>query len=162
MRQLRSYRAEDAADLAEIFHRAVHDGAAKAYSKAERNAWSPALPEGTAWAKRLDGLETVVAEEDGTIVGFMSLDLKSGYLDLAFVLPERARSGIATALYAMIEGRARAGELSRLTTEASLIAEPFFVGQGWQVLRRQTVKRNGESLKNAVMEKQLAKQEVAA
>lgn len=152
---IRSYRQGDARALGEIFHRAVHEGAAGRYSKAERDAWSPRPPASRMWEGRLSEADTVVAVEEGVPVGFMSLDLSRGYLDLAYVLPEAMGQGVAAALYAVLESRARASGLARLTTEASHLAEPFFARQGWRVLRRQTVERHGVMLSNAVMEKAL-------
>ena len=55
----------------------------------------------------------------------------------------------------MLEGRARALGLTRLDTEASLLAEPVFLRLGWQVIKRQDVVRRGVSLRNAWMEKKL-------
>ncbi|NNE81109.1 MAG: GNAT family N-acetyltransferase [Silicimonas sp.] len=162
MRQIRSYQTGDAPALAEIFHRAVREGASGVYSEAERAAWSPTMPRGDAWERRLACAETAVAEEGGRPVGFMTLDLQQGYLDLAFVLPEVMGQGVASSLYAVIESRARAAGLGRLTSEASLLAEPVFAARGWRVLRRQTVVRSGIEIANAIMEKELSTKEVAA
>ncbi len=149
---VRSGRAEDGPALAEVFHAAVQE--AEAYSEAERAAWSPAVPTVEAWTKRLQGLDIVVAEVDGQVAGFMGL--KGDVLDFAYVHPAFARKGAGGALYAVVEGRARSVGLSQLRTEASLVAEPFFVRHGWRVVRRQEVVRNGVALRNAQMEKALS------
>ena len=154
---VRSYAPGDAPALARIFHRAVHEGAAAHYSEAERAAWSPRVPDTRSWELRLAEADTVVAETPGGPVGFMSLLPARAYLDLAFVLPEVMGRGVAGALYSVLEGRARARGLTRLETEASLLAEPFFLRQGWQVLKRQQVERLGVLLSNAVMEKSLSR-----
>ena len=159
---VRSYAAGDAPALGEIFHRAVHEGAAGRYSAEERAAWSPRVPDTLKWQDRLAEAETVVAEGPDGPVGFMSLYLDRAYLDLAFVLPEAMGKGVAAALYAVLETRARATGLTRLTTEASLLAEPFFARQGWQIVKRQRVERLGVMIPNAVMEKDLVAGEAAA
>lgn len=159
---VRSYAEGDARPLAEIFHRAVHEGAASRYDARERAAWSPAVPATRSWEARLAEAETVVAEGPDGALGFMSLDLARGYLDLAFVLPDVMGQGVADALYAVLEGRARARGLTRLETEASLLAEPFFRRQGWRMVRRQKVERLGVWLSNAVMEKDLPGGQAAA
>ena len=159
---VRSYAAGDAPALGEIFHRAVHEGAAGRYSAKERAAWSPRVPDTLKWQDRLAEAETVVAEGPDGPVGFMSLYLDRGYLDLAFVLPEAMGKGVATALYAVLETRARAAGLTRLTTEASLLAEPFFARQGWQIVKRQRVERLGVMIPNAVMQKDLVAGEATA
>lgn len=154
---IRSYAEGDARPLAEIFHRAVHEGAASRYTARERAAWSPRIPDTRSWENRLAEAETLVAVTPDGPVGFMSLDLASAYLDLAFVLPEAMGKGVAAALYAVLEGRARALGLSRLETEASHLAEPFFARQGWRLVRRQEVERLGVRLSNALMEKTLTR-----
>lgn len=152
--ELRSYRPGDAEGLAGIFFDAVRIGARGHYSDAERAAWAPDQKPGTNWPGRLANADTVVAEQGGQLLGFMSMQ-SGGYLDLAFVRPEAFGQGIGFALYAMLEGRARARGVANLTTEASLVAEPFFLRQGWQVIRRQNVDIRGVLLKNALMEKRL-------
>ena len=87
----------------------------------------------------------------------MALDVEQGLLDLAYVHPEHVRVGHASALYAVIEGRARRAGLARIETEASRLAEPFFLAQGWRVLARQEVERQGVLIPNARMEKELVR-----
>lgn len=152
--EVRSYQPGDAGPLGQVFHRAVRDGASARYDAAQVAAWSPEAPASPAWAERLSKADTVVAVEGKTPVGFMNVD-ESGYLDLAFVLPEKMGQGVADMLYAVLESRARARGTPRLTTQASLLAEPFFARQGWTLLRRQEVEINGVVLKNAWMEKPL-------
>lgn len=151
---VRDARAEDVGALAEIFWRAVREGAAPCYSDAERAAWAPERPDAAAWARRLDGLQTVVAEE-GCPRGFMSLRADDGYLDLAFVDPEWRGRGVADRLYAVLEGRARARRLPRLTTHASRMACGFFLRHGWLVMSAQTVQRGAVPLARFEMEKWL-------
>jgi putative acetyltransferase len=152
---VRSFAEADADALGNVMHRSVQEGAAQRYNTAQVNAWCPAPPEGARWSERLSGAETVVAEKDDAPVGFMAMDA-SGYLDLAFVLPEVMGHGVADAIYAVLEGRARTQGVATLSTQASLLAEPFFARRGWQVKRRQEVKMSGVVLENAWMEKSLA------
>ena len=149
---IRSGRAGDIPALAEIFHAAVR--AAHAYTETERAAWSPAVPSMEAWRRRLDGLDILVAEVGGRTAGFMGL--KDDLVDFAYVHPAFARQGLGGALLAVTEGRARSAGLSRIRTEASLVAEPFFARHGWHVVRRQEVERNGVGLRNALMEKDIS------
>lgn len=158
---LRSYQPGDAVALGVIFHRAVHEGTVPHYSKAEREAWSPRIPDTRSWEERLSEADTVVADTIEGPVGFMSLDPARAYLDLAYVLPEVMGTGVSGLLYSVLEGRARARGLTRLETEASLLAEPFFKRQGWRVVRRQKVERLGVWLSNALMEKGLVRANVA-
>lgn len=153
--EVRSYRPEDAVPLGQVLHRAIRDGASARYAREQLEAWSPKAPDGPEWAARLAAAETVVAVEGETRLGFMNVD-PNGYLDLAFVLPDKMGQGISDMLYAVLESRARARGTACLSTQASLLAEPFFTRHGWQLVRWQEVEINGVVLKNAWMEKRLA------
>jgi putative acetyltransferase len=159
---IRPYRDNDTGTLADLFHRAVRDGTARHYSAEQRSAWSPSPPDTPRWTARLSEAQTMVAERDGTAVGFMTLDPRTGFLDFAYVAPEVMGQGVAEILYAVIEGRARVAGLTRLETEASLLAERFFVRRGWHLVRRQEVERNGIRIPNAVMEKVLSQKAIFA
>lgn len=159
---VRPYRCEDAGPLARVFHRAVRRGAGAHYSLPQRIAWSPRVQPAEAWDARLSQIETLVAERGGAPVGFMALDLSDGFLDFAYVAPEARGQGVAAALYAVLEGRARAAGCTDLETEASRVAEPFFAARGWHVEKRQSVRRLGLRLPNAVMRKALGTRRAAA
>ena len=155
MTTLREAGPADMAGLAALFYRAVQIGAAPAYSRAQRDVWAGKQPTETAWAARLDGLLTLLAEQDGAVVGFMSMRMGDGYLDLAFVEPDARGTGVAAMIYAELEERARLACLKRLFSHASHLAKPFLVGQGWRVIRPNAVERHGVTLDNWLMEKSL-------
>lgn len=155
MIRVRPYRREDAPALAEIFFRAVHEGAVDYYTARERAAWAPrdALPPD--WADRLGRQMTQVAETDGfSPAGFMTLG-HDGHLDLAYVAPEAMGTGVAAALYDRLLVLAREAGMTRLETEASHLARRFFLKQGWAELTRQQVERDGVLITNFRMEKYL-------
>jgi putative acetyltransferase len=159
---IRNYRPEDARALALVFHRAVRRSTGDHYTLAQRLAWSPWVKPGRAWHERLAEIETIVAEMPRGAVGFMALDLADGFLDFAYVDPAVRGKGVAAELYDVLEARARAAGLTRLQTEASRVAEPFFRERGWVLLHRQRVRRLGVRLPNALMERVFCEDEVAA
>lgn len=152
--EVRSFEPADAGPLGRVFHRAVREGASRRYDRAQVEAWAPDVPVGPLWEERLAMADTVVAVEGDARLGFMNLD-KNGYLDLAFVLPEHMGQGVSDLLYVVLESRARARGIETLTTQASLLAEPFFARHGWHLVRRQEVEINGVVLENAWMKKSL-------
>lgn len=156
--ELRRFRLTDGTACGDLFHRAVREGAASRYTLEQRTAWAPhdaPSPEQRArFAARLDQQITWVAEEAGTIEGFLSLRA-DGYLDLAYVTPERMGRGLAGQLYEKIEAEARALGLSHLTSEASHFARPFFARRGWQVDAPQQIERQGVLIENFRMSKAL-------
>lgn len=151
---VRPYRTSDAACLAQVFDRAVREGAASAYDDAQRAAWASAMDTPPDWSRRLSEEITLVAERDGQIIGFMTLG-RDGFLDLAFVLPEAMGTGVAAALHDRMLAEAEGRNLTRLTTEASLIARRFFIKQGWRDLGQIDVALGGTTLTSFSMEKRL-------
>ena len=144
--KLRRYRPEDCRALGALFYDTVHAACTGEYDPRQLDAWAP--PEGVdlaAWNESLSGHLTLVAEEDGAIVGF-----GDGYLDRLYVAHTHLRRGVASALCAALE---QAVPAQRYTTHASRTALPFFLARGWQVVKEQTVERRGVTLNNYVMEK---------
>lgn len=152
---IRPCRVTDAPGLAQLYHRAVHEGAAQHYSTAQRAAWSPAPPMDESWRRRLVEAQTIVAERGEGLLGFMTLDFATGWLDFAYVAPEVMGQGVADTLYAVLEGRARVAGLARLETGASLLGERFLHRHGWQLRQRDQIAQGGVHLPQAVMHKDL-------
>jgi len=159
---IRPCRVTDAPGLAQLYHRAIHEGAARHYSPAERAAWSPAPPLDEGWRRRLVEADTILAERDDRPLGFMTLDLATGWLDFAYVAPEVMGQGVADTLYAVLEGRARVAGLARLETGASLLGERFFRRHGWQLRLRHRIEQGGIDLPHAVMLKDLTRRRSCA
>ncbi len=142
----------DAEALGELFFLSVREGAAPRYSETERVAWMPEPPSGPEWESGLAEQDVVLVEKGGAFLGFMSLDAR-GYLDLAFVQPDARGTGVADALYAVLENRALAAGMPALTTHASLMARSFFARHGWEVQQAETVSRGCEELRRFKMRK---------
>ena len=148
--ELRRYRPEDCPALGALFYGTVHAACAGEYTLRQLDAWAP--PEGVdlaAWNASLSAHLTLVAEEDGAIVGFGDM-APDGYLDRLDVAHTHLRRGVASALCAALEAAMPA---QRYTTHASRTALPFFLARGWRVVKEQTVVRRGVALNNYVMEK---------
>jgi putative acetyltransferase len=69
--------------------------------------------------------------------------------------PGASGSGVAAALYRAAETRACELGISRIRTEASLLAESFFARHGYSLDLRENVERNGIPLPRAQMSKTL-------
>ena len=144
---LRAYEPGDARATATLFHETVRDAVGPGYSRAQRQAWSPGIPDLGPWHERLAGATTLLAEDSQGLAGFMTLR-NDGYLDLAFVRADKVGSGVAKALYDSLIGSARDTGQRTLTTDASHLARHFFERQGWRVTHEQTQIRQGVALTN--------------
>ncbi len=105
--QLREYIPSDCAQLAELFHQTVHSVNAKDYTQEQLDAWATGEVDFQAWDESFRTHRTIVATENGAIVGFGDMD-ESGYLDRLYVRKDYRRQGIASAI---------CDELERLRTE---------------------------------------------
>lgn len=145
---LRKYQPADCRELTELFYRTVHIINAKDYTEEQLNAWADGQADLEKWNKSFLEHYSIVAEEEGRIVGFGDID-QTGYLDRLYVHADYQGRGIATAICEQLEQTVR----GRLVTHASITAKPFFEKRGYQVIKEQKVERKGIFLTNFVMEK---------
>ena len=146
---LRPYRSEDCPALARLFYDTVHTVNARDYTPEQLDAWADGNVDLAAWDASFLSHHSLVAEENGKVLGFADMD-GAGYLDRLYVHKDYQGQGVATALCDALEAACPA---KTFTTHASLTARPFFEGRGYRVLRRQAVVRRGVALNNFVMEK---------
>ncbi len=147
---IRKYKNEDCDKVSKLFYETVHSVNAKDYTSEQLSVW----------AKDYDGLKvrrndllrqnTLIAEIDGVIAGFGSID-KSGYLDLLFTHKDYQSQGIATAICDELEK-----SFTVINTCASITAKPFFESRGYVVVNECEVERSGIKLRNFLMQKKNA------
>lgn len=148
---VRSYRPADAQALCRLFFETVHTVCARDYPPAQLDAWAPKSPELAAWKDTFSTGTTLVAEENGAILGFGTVH-QDGYLDLLYVHRDWQRRGVASVLCDFLEGLYPA---KRMTVHASITARPFFENRDYRLVRPQQVVRRGQTLTNFIMEKEL-------
>lgn len=152
---IRPYTSSDCKPLADLFYATVHAVNAQDYTPAQLDAWASGQVDLAQWDRSFLAHHTLVALEDGRIVGFGDMD-NTGYLDRLFVHRDYQRRGVASALCAALE-QAVPGEIR---TAASITAKPFFRGRGYRVVREQQVARGGVLLTNYWMIKPAGRPEL--
>jgi putative acetyltransferase len=152
---IRPYIPEDRDTSIEVFRASVRRIGLLHYSLAQVVAWAPDEIDATTWNARRLSRTTWVAEIGGKTVGFSDLEA-DGHLDMLFVHPDFQRQGVASALLRRVESTGVEGGLSRLYTESSIGARPFFERSGFNLIAAQTVLIRGEILVNFRMEKALS------
>ena len=145
---LRSYEHRDCPVLARLFYDTVHTVNRRDYTQAQVDAWATGEVDLAAWDASLAAHRTLVAEEDGIILGFADMT-DDGYLDRLYVHHLHQRQGVAAALCDRLEKTVE----GPVTTHASITARPFFEKRGYRVVKEQQVERRGVLLTNFVMEK---------
>ncbi len=147
---IRRYRSEDVEQMAQLFYDTVHTINAKDYTAKQLKAWASDDVDLKAWDASFLAHYTVVAEENGQIVGFG--DLVGGtYLDRMYVHKDHQGRGIATALCDALEAQATGG----VTTHTSYTARGFFEKRGYVLHKEQMVQKRGLWLTRLVMEKHM-------
>ena len=146
---IRKYKSSDCDEITQLFYNTVHKINAKDYTKEQLNAWATGKIDLEKWDKSFLEHYSFVAVENEIIVGFGDID-EHGYLDRLYVHKDYQRQGIATALCDKLENIIKT---DCITTHASITAKPFFEHRGYNVIKRQTVERNGVFLTNFIMKK---------
>lgn len=146
---LRPYSPADLEEILTLFYETVHTVNARDYAPAQLDVWAGPQVDRARWDRTLREHTSLVAVEDGQIVGFGDMD-GTGYLDRLYVHKDHQRRGVATTLCDALEAAVSA---PRLTTHASITARPFFEHRGYRVVHPQQVERCGVLLTNYVMEK---------
>ena len=144
----REYQTSDSKEITELFYSTVHTVNAKDYTKEQLDVWATEQVDLEKWNQSLQEHYSIVAIEDGVIVGFGDID-KTGYLDHLFVHANYQGRGIATAICNQLEQVVKGD----ITTHASITAKPFFEKRGYRVVKEQQVERQGIFLTNFCMEK---------
>lgn len=148
---IKSYEKEFFIDICTLFYETVHSVNAGDYSESQLEAWAPKDNDYSHLKTALEKNWTLVAIEDGVIIGFADIE-DTGYLDHLFVHKDYQGNGVATALCNEIEAK---GNFNEIETHASITALPFFEKRGYKVVREQIVEIRGEKLKNHVMRKRM-------
>jgi putative acetyltransferase len=128
---------------------AAHD-----YDPSQIRAWAPDTIDEEKFGHRRESKATWVAEVEDRIAGFSDL-APDGHVDSLYVHPDFQRRGVARALLQYVEQQARAIDVRRLYTEASIAARPAFEAVGFRVIVPQTITMRGEAMTVYRMEKQL-------
>lgn len=147
--ELRNYQAADLTQITDLFYHTVHTVNARDYSQAQLDVWATGQVDLDRWDASLQAHDSVVAVENGHIIGFGDMD-ETGYLDRLYVHRDYQNRGVATAICDRLEG---AAPISCFSTHASITARPFFEHRGYRVVKEQQVDRQGILLTNFVMEK---------
>lgn len=151
---IRPYTPEDCVQIGQLFYDTVHTINAKDYSTEQLDAWAGRPIDLEDWNRSFLKHDTYVALEDARLIGFADMD-ESGYLDRLYVHKDHQGKGVATALCDMLEKNS--GQ-DVFITHASITARTFFEKRGYQVVREQTVERQGICLTNYVMRKEKKRQ----
>ncbi|WP_229429301.1 GNAT family N-acetyltransferase [Massilia sp. ST3] len=151
----RTATAADLGRLWELRTRAVRATCASHYPPDVIETWCAAAPP-VSLPLLVQAGGTVVAEEDGLLIGYAILNQETGEVDAAFVEPAHQGRGIALGLLRELETMARLRGLARMFLSASLNAVPFYERAGFRSVREELYPhRSGIGIRSVFMEKLL-------
>ena len=102
----------------ELFYNTVHTINAKDNTKKQLDAWASGQVDLEKWDQSFQEHFTVVAVENGIIVGFGDIDT-TGYFDRLYIHKNNQRKGIATAICDQLESKVQ----GKIVTHASVTAK---------------------------------------
>jgi ribosomal protein S18 acetylase RimI-like enzyme len=146
--QVRAAKPADAEAIIQVHYAAVHETASAFYPPEILEAWSGKPDEARyQWMRQMitKGDEIVIVAESGSgILGFGLMIPKSRDLRALYVHPAAGRQGIGRKILQALETRAVAEGISGLQLVASLNAQAFYQGHGYQALSRGSLPLSGE------------------
>lgn len=152
---IRTAQNADALELQDLYRNTVLEVNRRDYSQAEVEDWASCGDDVSHIEEMIETHYFIVAvNHQSRIVGFSSIT-PQGYLHSMFVHKDFQGVGIATKLLEDIERYAAEKHISRITSEVSLTARPFFEKKGYVVEVEQKRKANQLSLTNFWMAKDL-------
>lgn len=131
-----------------LFKQSVSKLCKNDYTKEQIYAWINI--EQKAWEEKFAKDFVYIYEKQGKIVSFISLKEDEKMLDLLFTHPKFTRLGLAKDL---LDFALKKYPYKELYVFASLSAKPFFLKNGFDVIRENKVSKEGQILKNFLMRK---------
>ena len=144
--RIRPATHNDAAQIAELFRRAVLNIEASHYSDSEKAAWIQGADNAAFWQKRIRRGCIRLAAQNDRILGFIEYLPEQNHLDCLFTDPDHQRQGVASALLSAVLPQADADKA--VTADVSAAALPFFKKQGFILQHQNQIQRNGSVLIN--------------
>ena len=149
--KIRPYDSADATALLDLFSETIRKVNNRDYAPPQIDAWSSDSIDTDLWRARFSNRFAYVVECDGRIAGFADMS-QEGYLDRLFVSADHQRQGVGRMLCDRLIADARETRLTKIFTEASITAKPFFERLGFHTLQEQSVLCRGVRLVNFRME----------
>lgn len=152
---VRRARHEDSEAIGRMHVASIRELCSEHYRPEEIDAWA-APREINFYVKAIEGKEFYVAEDDGEIVGFGTLNPAVGEVEAVYVHPAAVGRGVGSKLLSTLEARARESGLKSLHLCASLNAVGFYERAGFVRLRDTSHRlTNGVEIACVLMSKEL-------
>jgi putative acetyltransferase len=153
---IRPGRLDDLPELQQLYSDTIKAICKKDYTQAQIEVWILGIKDEQRWIDMLKNQFVLVAEDNGKISGFGTLD-KGEYIDMFYVHKDYQGQGIANKIYNELEMEVQRAGKTKMYSNVSKTARTFFEKQGFTVVCEQTFIIQGIEITNYRMEKDLMK-----
>jgi putative acetyltransferase len=151
---IRSYTPSDYAAVADVYRDAVETLAGSVYNEEQIRMWASYSASGSDFQERLARGGVIVADVEENVAAFGQLE-PADHVAFLYCKGAFARCGLASAIYAQIEVRAREAGATELRTEASRVSRVFFERKGFALTAVEQSVRLGVTFERFKMRKTL-------
>ena len=145
--QIRTATISDLKNIQALFVDTIQNTCQNDYSRAEIQAWTASVKNADRWKTALKEQYFILAEIESNLVGIGSL--KSGhYIDFMYTSHHYQGQGIASLLLTQLLSEAKRNHSEIVSSDVSITAKPFFLSQGFKVIRKNENKVRGQVLIN--------------
>lgn len=147
---IRKAKPDDLEELLIVFEETIRTTCQHDYTIEQINVWVSSINDHEKWKNRILNQFFLVAELESRIVGFGSLE--DHYLDLLYVSNNFLRKGIAIRLFEQLKSEAVRNGKTKLTSDVSITAYPFFEKIGFKMIKKNQFILKGVNISNYRME----------
>ncbi|HXU26125.1 MAG TPA: GNAT family N-acetyltransferase [Bacteroidia bacterium] len=152
---IRKALVKDAEAIRSLFYETVQAVDKTLYTETQLQKWVAVYADESKWMHRLANHYYLVAvNEAKKIIGFCSLK-NNGCVDMLYTHPAYQKQGVAQALLYALYDVADEKHITKLFTNTSLVATPFFEKHGFVVQQINDKNLDGVCFAQIVMDKRL-------
>ncbi|HHH54015.1 MAG TPA: GNAT family N-acetyltransferase [Bacteroidetes bacterium] len=149
---IRKGKLNDLPEMKNLFVNTITEICKSDYNKQQISIWTSSSENDKRWNEMITDQVVLIAEYENKIVGFISLE-NGNYIDFLYVHKDYQRKGIAKKLYSAIEKEALRQKQTKLSSDVSKTARPFFEKVGYEIVDKQIVIKKNVELTNYKMKK---------
>ncbi|MER0440092.1 GNAT family N-acetyltransferase [Emticicia sp. W12TSBA100-4] len=147
---IRKATVADNQAITQLFYETITSVNVRDYDAQQIVTWASSAENKGFWQEQIEKQYFIIAENDEYLLGFASLTV-DGYLDFMYVHKNHQKQGIASALLGNILTEANRLNLTKIWTDASITARPFFLNKGFIIEKIYTKISKEVAFENAIM-----------
>ena len=145
--EVRKLKEGEETELWELYYNTIHNVNIRDYDENQVEAWAPSDFDINIAVQKFRDIDPFVAIKNGKIIGYGDLQ-PDGLIDHFYCHHQFQRQGVGSALIGAIENEAEKNGISRMYSNVSITARPFFEAKGFVVEKEQTIKVRDQQLTN--------------